>query len=67
VLAISSPSLADGVQLGRLAKRRLAFYSSNDDVIASRTADWPTLASFACDFESKALTRIHKKAAALLN
>ena len=51
VLAISSPTWTDGVHLERLAERRLAFYSSNDDIIASRTADWPLLASFAWDFE----------------
>jgi len=35
VIAISSPSYADGVVLYRRAEHRLAFYSSHDEVIAS--------------------------------
>lgn len=51
VIAISSPSYADGVVLGRHAENRLAFYSSQDDVIASRVSEWPSLASFHRDFD----------------
>jgi len=51
VIAISSPCYADGVVLGRPAEHRLAFYSSRDEVIASRVSEWPRLASFYRDFE----------------
>jgi pimeloyl-ACP methyl ester carboxylesterase len=51
VLAISSPTWADAVHLDRLSTRRLAFYSSRDEVIASRVAGWPKLAAFSRDFE----------------
>jgi hypothetical protein len=50
VLAISSPTWADGVRLETNADRRLAFYSSSDSVIAGRVDDWPKLASFLRDF-----------------
>ena len=46
VIAISSPTWADGVVLERQADRRLAFYSSMDAVIESRVTEWPRLASF---------------------
>ncbi|TCK72843.1 alpha/beta hydrolase [Acidipila rosea] len=51
VMAISSPTWADGLSLERSAQHRLAFYSSRDDVIASRTTNWPKIADFARDFE----------------
>jgi pimeloyl-ACP methyl ester carboxylesterase len=44
VICISSPTWADGVRLERRLPNRVAFYSSNDEVIAERTADWPRLA-----------------------
>lgn len=44
VIAISSPTWADGVRLAEKMPRRLAIYSSRDEVIAGRTADWPRLA-----------------------
>ena len=44
VAAISSPTWADGVQLRKHPGNRLAIYSSNDEVIAPRTSDWPNLA-----------------------
>lgn len=43
-ICISSPTWADGVHLQRRMQNRLAIYSSNDEVIAGRTADWPSLA-----------------------
>lgn len=51
VIAISSPTWADGIRLEATASRRqcLALYSSTDEIIAPRTADWPKLASLACD------------------
>lgn len=51
VMAISSPTRADGILLERCAERRLAFHSSRDEVIASRTMDWPKVAAFSRDFE----------------
>jgi pimeloyl-ACP methyl ester carboxylesterase len=50
VMAISSPTWADGVVLRERPERRVAIYSSNDEVIASRTADWPSLAAISRDF-----------------
>jgi len=44
VICISSPTWADGVRLEQKASNRLSLYSSRDDVIADRTADWPRLA-----------------------
>lgn len=44
VLCISSPTWADGVRLEQRMPNRVALYSSNDDVIAGRTAHWPQLA-----------------------
>jgi pimeloyl-ACP methyl ester carboxylesterase len=44
VICISSPTWADAVKLGNKMPNRLALYSSHDDVIADRTADWPMLA-----------------------
>lgn len=44
VIAISSPTWADGVSLMEKMPRRLALYSSRDVVIEGRTADWPKLA-----------------------
>jgi pimeloyl-ACP methyl ester carboxylesterase len=44
VVCISSPTWADAVKLEKEMPNRLALYSSNDDVIAGRTADWPRLA-----------------------
>jgi len=51
VIAISSPTSADGVRLENAAERRLAFYSSRDHVIESRVAEWPELASFSRNFD----------------
>jgi len=51
VIAVSSPTWADGVTLVNRADRRLAFYSSMDAVIESRIADWPRLASVQRNFE----------------
>ncbi len=50
VIAISSPTWADGVVLEARPERRVAIYSSNDEVIAPRTADWPKLAAISRDF-----------------
>jgi len=50
VIAISSPTWADGVVLRERPARRVAIYSSQDEVIAPRTADWPRLAAIARDF-----------------
>jgi pimeloyl-ACP methyl ester carboxylesterase len=50
VIAISSPTWADEVKLECRAARRVAFYSSADNVIAGRVDGWPALASFAHDF-----------------
>jgi pimeloyl-ACP methyl ester carboxylesterase len=44
VTCISSPSWADGVALSQRMTRRLALYSSLDEVIEGRTANWPQLA-----------------------
>jgi len=44
VICISSPTWADGVRVERKMPNRVAFYSSHDDVIQGRTADWPKLA-----------------------
>jgi len=50
VLTISSPTWADGVRLDERPANRIALYSSQDDVIAERVAEWPTLAALALDF-----------------
>lgn len=44
VICVSSPTWADGVRLEHSMPNRAAFYSSNDEVIAGRTVDWPMLA-----------------------
>ena len=44
VVCVSSPTWADGVRLERPMPLRAAFFSSNDEVIAGRTAEWPMLA-----------------------
>lgn len=44
VTCISSPTWADGVALSQRMTRRLAIYSSLDEVIKGRTANWPQLA-----------------------
>jgi pimeloyl-ACP methyl ester carboxylesterase len=49
VICISSPTWADGVRLEKRMPTRIAFYSSNDEVIAGRTANWPQFAQ-AFDF-----------------
>jgi pimeloyl-ACP methyl ester carboxylesterase len=51
VIAISSPTWADGVVLRERPQRRVALYSSNDEVIAPRVADWPKLAAISRDFD----------------
>ena len=50
VMAVSSPTWADGVVLKQRPERRVALYSSRDGVIASRVADWPKLAAISRDF-----------------
>lgn len=45
VICINSPTWADAVKLERRMPNRIAFYSSNDDVIAGRTRQWPRLAT----------------------
>jgi pimeloyl-ACP methyl ester carboxylesterase len=45
VVCISSPTWADAVRVERSVSNRAAFYSSNDEVIAGRTAEWATLAA----------------------
>ena len=44
VICLNSPTWADGVVVQRRMPDRLALYSSNDGVIAGRTANWPQLA-----------------------
>ena len=44
VICISSPTWADGVRLETRMPNRVAFYSSQDEVIAGRTTNWPQLA-----------------------
>jgi pimeloyl-ACP methyl ester carboxylesterase len=44
VVCISSPTWADQVKLQRRMQKRVSFYSSADDVIQGRTAQWPSLA-----------------------
>lgn len=51
VIAISSPTSADGVKLQSNPPRRLAFYSSGDRVINDRVSAWPELASVQRDFD----------------
>lgn len=45
VVCISSPTWADAVNLEQHRERRLALYSSRDEVIAGRTSRWPELAA----------------------
>jgi predicted esterase YcpF (UPF0227 family) len=40
IICISSPTWADGVRLERKIGKRLSIYSSTDNVIAGRTAEW---------------------------
>jgi pimeloyl-ACP methyl ester carboxylesterase len=51
VLALSSPTWADGVVLQTTAPRRMAFYSSRDSVISDRVGNWPQLAKLHRDFD----------------
>lgn len=51
VIAISSPTWADGARLENRALRRMAFYSSRDVVIQDRISAWPALASLSRDFD----------------
>jgi pimeloyl-ACP methyl ester carboxylesterase len=51
VIAISSPTWADGVRIETKVDRRLAFYSSTDEVIADRVAEWPKLTSYSRDLD----------------
>jgi pimeloyl-ACP methyl ester carboxylesterase len=51
VMAVSSPTWADGVVLRQRPQRRVALYSSCDEVIAARVADWPKLATLHRDFD----------------
>lgn len=44
VACVSSPTWVDGVRLTKKLENRLAIYSSNDEVIAPRVSDWPSLA-----------------------
>lgn len=50
VLAISSPTWVDDVVLQKCPAKRAAFYSSQDEVIAPRTVDWPRLANLWRDY-----------------
>lgn len=43
-IAINGPTRADGLRLERWMENRVAIYSSSDEVIGGRTADWPKLA-----------------------
>ncbi len=45
VICLNSPTWADAVRLERRMPERIAFYSSNDNVIAGRTQHWPRLAT----------------------
>jgi hypothetical protein len=44
VICISSPTWVDGLAIELRAPRRIALYSSRDEVIAGRTSLWPHLA-----------------------
>jgi pimeloyl-ACP methyl ester carboxylesterase len=44
VICVNSPTWVDAVRLERRLRNRVAFYSSHDEVIAGRTAEWPQLA-----------------------
>ena len=44
VICVSSPTWADEVRLTQRVARRVALYSSTDNVIEGRTASWPQLA-----------------------
>lgn len=44
VACVSSPTWADGVRLAKKMPNRLALYSSKDEVISDRVAEWPDLA-----------------------
>lgn len=44
VICVSSPTWADGVRLERRMPNRIALYSSHDEVIGGRTAEWPQVA-----------------------
>jgi pimeloyl-ACP methyl ester carboxylesterase len=50
VMAISSPTWADGVNLQDNPPRRMAFYSSCDSFIKDRISAWPELAPVQRDF-----------------
>jgi pimeloyl-ACP methyl ester carboxylesterase len=45
VICISSPTWADALRVEHRMPNRVAFYSSIDEVIAGRTAEWPKLAT----------------------
>ena len=51
VLAICSPTWADGVRLDKSMERRFAVYSSSDEVVRDRVVDWPSIAAQAFDFD----------------
>ena len=51
VIAINSPTWANDVVLESSSARRLAFYSSQDSVIASRVGKWSEPAGFSRDFD----------------
>jgi pimeloyl-ACP methyl ester carboxylesterase len=44
VVAISAPTWADAVRVEKRMPNRIALYSSNDEVLAGRTKNWPQLA-----------------------
>ncbi len=44
VYCISSPTWAEAVRLQQKPSNRISFYSSQDEVIAGRTEEWPQLA-----------------------
>jgi pimeloyl-ACP methyl ester carboxylesterase len=45
IVCLNSPTWADAVRLERRMPERIAFYSSDDPVIAGRTQYWPRLAT----------------------
>jgi esterase/lipase len=63
VICVSSPTWADGVRLERPMQRRMAIYSSNDEVIKGRTESWPSLAD---SFDVQTLTHDTDQHASLL-
>lgn len=63
VVCVNSPTWADGVRLERPMPMRAAFFSSKDEVISGRTAEWPLLAN---SWDIKSLTHDTDRHAELL-